>query len=40
MLEEWSSGFSSYDAAKKAICNYRQRKKVEYLEVNCDGDEE
>ena len=33
-------GFSSYHAANRAICNYKQRKKVEYLEVSCEGDEE
>ena len=40
MCEEWSEGFSSYDAANRATCNYIQRRKVEYLEVNCEGDEE
>ena len=40
MCEEWSSGFVSYGAAKVAICNYKQRGKVEYLEVNCDEDGE
>ena len=36
MCEEWWTGFGSYDAANRAICNYKQRKKVEYLEVSCE----
>ena len=40
MCKEWSEGFSSYDAANRAICNYIQRRKVEYLEVSFGGDEE
>ena len=37
---DWPYGFGSYEAAKRAICNYRQRRKVEYLEVSCDEDKE
>ena len=39
---DWSgyTGFGSYDAAKRAIYNYKQRKKVEYLEVDCRSYEE
>ena len=37
---DWPDGFVSYGAAKRAICNYRQRTKVEYLEVSCDEDGE
>ena len=40
MCAEWFAGFGSYDTAKRAICNYKQRKKVEYLEVDCRSCEE
>ena len=33
---DWPDGFVCYGAAKVAICNYKQRGKVEYLEVSCE----
>ena len=39
-LDHYYSGFPSYESANKAVCDEIKRKKIEYLEVSCDGEKE
>jgi hypothetical protein len=34
------SGFVSYEGANEAVCDAIKKRRIEYLEVNCDEEKE